>query len=106
MIRTFTSLGNASCVDGIGARLYRCYGATPFAVKMWLLYFPGEVADVLMKQHALNESTGRYAFASPQDKPCSRSWYERKGLTYRQREAREVVARIERGEQFGVRRAG
>ncbi len=39
-------------------------------------------------------------------RPCSDSWYERANLTYRQREAREIVARIERGERFGRRQAG
>lgn len=87
------------------SRICRVYGHSPLAIRCWLRYFRDACAfELLTESLRRNTLAGKTGFASL-DRPCSRTYYERKALTFRQRQSREAEARVERGERFGVRQA-
>lgn len=94
---------------GVTFRIGKVYGPTVIGVRVYLSYHAskGCMDSLASLSLARAAAAGRSGFqpTNSDARPCSASYYERRALSWQERERREAAARIERGERFGMRQA-
>jgi hypothetical protein len=95
------------------ARLFReecrirdVYGCSPLAAKVWIRYASafGQRCPPVAQTLELALAAGRSGMQNLHGEVCSATYNRRKKLTYHEREAREIIARDERGERWALMR--
>ena len=92
------SLTRAALI-GVTFRIGKVYGPTVIGVRIYLAYHERlGCRDSMMRAalaNALKRGASGFQTTSTDERPCSRSYYQRRELTWADRERRELDGRIE-----------